>query len=61
MKSLRQLSITRSLTLLMVSISTLGLALSTFTFYYLWSNQSLELIQQKIKALTGVMANTVTP
>ena len=61
MKSLRRLSITLSLTLLMVSISTLGLALSTFTFYYLWSNQSLELIQQNIKAMTGVMANTVTP
>ena len=61
MKSLRRLSITHSLTLLMVSISTLGLALSTFTFYYLWSNQSLELIQQNIKAMTGVVANTVTP
>ena len=45
----------------MVAVSTLGLALSTFTFYYLWSNQSLELIQENIKTVTGVMATTVTP
>jgi uncharacterized membrane protein affecting hemolysin expression len=45
----------------MVAVSTLGLALSTFTFYYLWSNQSLELIQDNIKTVTGVMASTVTP
>ncbi|MBN9417222.1 MAG: response regulator [Candidatus Eremiobacteraeota bacterium] len=62
MKSLlRKLSITHTLTLLMVAVSTLGLALSTFTFYYLWSAQSLELIQQNIKTVTGVMASTVTP
>ncbi|MFN8608462.1 MAG: response regulator [Vulcanimicrobiota bacterium] len=62
MKSLfRRLSITHTLTLLMVAVSTLGLALSTFTFYYLWSNQSLQLIQENIKGMTGIMASTVTP
>ncbi|MBX3169956.1 MAG: response regulator [Candidatus Eremiobacteraeota bacterium] len=62
MKSLlRRLSITHTLTLLMVAVSTLGLALSTFTFYYLWSNQSLDLIQENIKTVTGVMATTVSP
>ncbi len=62
MKSLlRKLSITHTLTLLMVAVSTLGLALSTFTFYYLWSAQSLELIRDNIKTVTGVMASTVTP
>ncbi len=58
---LRRLSITHTLTLLMVAVSTLGLALSTFTFYYLWSNQSLQLIQDNLKGMTGVMASTVTP
>jgi signal transduction histidine kinase/DNA-binding response OmpR family regulator/HPt (histidine-containing phosphotransfer) domain-containing protein/uncharacterized membrane protein affecting hemolysin expression len=58
---LRKLSITHTLTLLMVAVSTLGLALSTFTFYYLWSAQSLELIRDNIKTVTGVMASTVTP
>ncbi|MBT9585965.1 response regulator [bacterium] len=61
MRFLRRLSITHSLTLLMVSVSTLGLTLSTFTFYYLWSVQSLELIQNDLKTMTAVVANTVTP
>jgi signal transduction histidine kinase/DNA-binding response OmpR family regulator/HPt (histidine-containing phosphotransfer) domain-containing protein/HAMP domain-containing protein len=60
-KFLRGLSITHSLTLLMVAVSTLGLTLSTFTFYYLWSVQSLELIQRDLKTMTAVVSNTVTP
>lgn len=61
MTFLRKLSITHSLTLLMVAVSTLGLTLATFTFYYLWSVQSLDLIQQDLRTMTSVVAKTVTP
>ena len=45
----------------MVAVSTLGLTLATFTFYYLWSVQSLELIQNDLKTMTSVVANSVAP
>lgn len=45
----------------MVAISSLGLTLSTFTFFYLWSAQSLEQTQENLKTLTMVTADSLTP